>query len=1238
MTSNNRPAAENKDRMALDISLLKKQYDKLRERQRQAHIILTTSARQTVNPTNSNTLPVNQYLIGRNAIVSKGRRIGPPIGAIPPARKVPVTKLAKPSPKQVKRGETLHWKDTESSTRRKNSLTWKDCNNESKNGPEALKDDEDNVLQRSPSATSSLSSISESSAPTSTKSRKKSESSSYSEDSDGNSSTSTSLCDDDYNASSMESSPMKKIGSETTVKPDKVSVHLEECIDTLNKLYTFNIDTDTLEEDRKDKMILFKENSSESLNDQFKTQTKSNSSKSLNTLFLNDDDEAITNDKDITLPITITNYFENDTNQLLPEYESPTKNQPCSSKDIKVVPVDYSDTITSTSQLSPIADISKYLSTSSISPLRTPSSFMDFSDLITSSSSTFENHSKSHFDFQVNDEGVTNQYFERVNVPERPSRLELRDSVAENREDTNTSTSICSPIIVDLNISNLTPMSSIIPACTEVTKILPEKSPFIHSDSNEFDNLWEQTKSDNSEPYVDDHNTDFESHPYSDRINFLKEKSYSLDEPQSVRLEFRPTSCPETRTDSNYLNRNSDRASKIIEENSQILFRILKKNISVGDVEPSFDYKLYDFGEAGSKDMQNIVETDTPDLEKSFADIKKAFQASCSELENTEVSSNFESPFPKLDTVITDDDTLFELKIPDLIGNIAEENKQFQPNLQELSTSISKLFTSKTCNFDEVVEQAPVIEQLESNGSDIDENTEKCQKKNTNLFRMEMSALTESESDEKNLFETVLPILNKTIDDLFETKAELDEKVQEASTDMIKLKITEIVEKVDEPPADLLSNSASVSNKMAIDELLGSGEETSSVHESLLNTAKEEIFLLQNVPEPTSDISETLSSIQNTIKSIDSLCQGDYISKSFRKAADCININEEKLNELMLHDIKEKKTDGIIEKNINISVVDVPNTPTLHIDEVDAGNTNDYSPPKFTKSSAERSSSVLHAHRFRSRDHQRDLSPRRRRDDEREEYESRAQRDRSPSIMAKKTDVLPVKSAYEDFTKIDSSLSNCKNTIDEQDTTTSLENTNKDTYSTTKFLSLSDYVYKSSYDDKLNSPNILAHKSHESNLNTTSVADMPVKPVFTDKFSIRHTTVTATFYDRYMSQKLERSSKLDKSPSSPTITKAYLDTLKPPVLADRNSKSAENSPSRTHFEKNVKYSNDDEVAFMSLPAVPSNYHIKSCDNIPAKVRVNDDFKTYFSLTSKSPKLPDFDTELDLYESIPKISP
>lgn len=68
---------ENKDRIALDITVLKKQYDKLRERHRQAHIILTAACNPKSNSQSGSSLQMNQLLQGKNAIVSnKGRRIG----------------------------------------------------------------------------------------------------------------------------------------------------------------------------------------------------------------------------------------------------------------------------------------------------------------------------------------------------------------------------------------------------------------------------------------------------------------------------------------------------------------------------------------------------------------------------------------------------------------------------------------------------------------------------------------------------------------------------------------------------------------------------------------------------------------------------------------------------------------------------------------------------------------------------------------------------------------------------------------------------------------------------------------------------------------------------------------------------------------------------------------------------------------------------------------------------------
>ncbi|KAH8318116.1 hypothetical protein KR074_009748, partial [Drosophila pseudoananassae] len=209
--------AEQKDRLALDISLLKKQYDRLRERQKQAHVILTaacsTAARQGSGPTPttapSATVPVNQLLLGRPAIVTnKGKRVSAPLGAIPPARKPSLPAVlhnTKPAEKQLRRGETLLWRDTDTSRRRRDSLTWKE-----------IKADRAAMMREGVDVTSM-------------KTQKlrsrfgKSDSSSYSEDSDGEqeparnggaatgggSSTDTSLCDDD-DPKSIEKSPKHK--------------------------------------------------------------------------------------------------------------------------------------------------------------------------------------------------------------------------------------------------------------------------------------------------------------------------------------------------------------------------------------------------------------------------------------------------------------------------------------------------------------------------------------------------------------------------------------------------------------------------------------------------------------------------------------------------------------------------------------------------------------------------------------------------------------------------------------------------------------------------------------------------------------------------------------------------------------------------------------------------------------------------------------------------------------------
>nr|XP_022910009.1 uncharacterized protein LOC111421106 isoform X1 [Onthophagus taurus] len=82
-----------KEKLMLDIGVLKKQYCKLKQRQRQAHIII--SAAVSRQPPRSAPVAINHLLLGRSALVPV-KRVGPPKGAVPPPRKS---------------GSTIQWKD-----------------------------------------------------------------------------------------------------------------------------------------------------------------------------------------------------------------------------------------------------------------------------------------------------------------------------------------------------------------------------------------------------------------------------------------------------------------------------------------------------------------------------------------------------------------------------------------------------------------------------------------------------------------------------------------------------------------------------------------------------------------------------------------------------------------------------------------------------------------------------------------------------------------------------------------------------------------------------------------------------------------------------------------------------------------------------------------------------------------------------------------------------------------------
>ncbi|XP_017085453.2 titin homolog isoform X2 [Drosophila eugracilis] len=361
---------EQKDRLALDISLLKKQYDRLRERQKQAHVILTTAcstaARQGSGSTSSSqaSVPVNQLLLGRPAIVTnKGKRVGAPMGAIPPARKpsLPAVLHTKPgTEKQLRRGETLLWRDTDPSRRRRDSLTWKE-----------IKADRAAMMREGIDVSS-------------VKTQKlrtrfgKSDSSSYSEDSDGEqdagtgggSSTDTSLCDDD-DPKSIEKSPKHKA---------KLARKLKE-----QKQMSGSRDT-SLERQRP------------------KSWAPSS--------------------QEIPFMLMGTDSGDEKESAVKEEADDPAEDSATESGrfgfDKELDLVSY--------KLEPlkIHSETEIPGMTSISPIPTPKE----------KSKAEEDLLEERKRFDVSDNGVTNQYFERVNSVERPNRLELSYSLNEEETDT----------------------------------------------------------------------------------------------------------------------------------------------------------------------------------------------------------------------------------------------------------------------------------------------------------------------------------------------------------------------------------------------------------------------------------------------------------------------------------------------------------------------------------------------------------------------------------------------------------------------------------------------------------------------------------------------------------------------------------------------------------------------------------------------------------------------------------
>ncbi|KPI97864.1 TBC1 domain family member 30 [Papilio xuthus] len=205
------------DRLSLDIGALKRQYARLRERQRQAHVILAAAcARQAAVgvPTSPTSLTVNNLLLGKSAIVSsRGRRLGPPPGAIPPSRASSLNHEKSDAKPRAVTNDTISWKEEKSrkSINRRNSLKWKDIKKErtshkSRKASIDLDEGGDGVIVSEIEASEMIASL---------RSRSSSESSTYS--SHSASSTDTSLCDENERVSESDQSDDSKDKISATV-------------------------------------------------------------------------------------------------------------------------------------------------------------------------------------------------------------------------------------------------------------------------------------------------------------------------------------------------------------------------------------------------------------------------------------------------------------------------------------------------------------------------------------------------------------------------------------------------------------------------------------------------------------------------------------------------------------------------------------------------------------------------------------------------------------------------------------------------------------------------------------------------------------------------------------------------------------------------------------------------------------------------------------------------------------
>jgi hypothetical protein len=316
-------------------------------------------------------------------------------------------------------------------------------------------------------------------------------------------------------------------------------------------------------------------------------------------------------------------------------------------------------------------------------------------------------------------------------------------------------------------------------------------------------------------------------------------------------------------------------------------------------------------------------------------------------------------------------------------------------------------------------------------------------------------------------------------------------------------------------------------------------------------------------------MSTTLSSIESSIKTIDTLCEKESDIKSKR-------IN---------------KTLENLEKSLSKFKVGLDNPPLLLVHDLDDEIERNF-------------------HRG-GRDKKRTISPRRVKDDEREERQSLMRRSKSPiRHQISDEDASPGnRMTSNDYLNLDNNkgISNVEfyGTLGRKSSSKKFDSS-YDMPSAPSISTMPSSVASSSKDWDYTADSSFSY------YNRSPGDSKVVHKLYPDKLEIRESTVTATMYDRYLYYKKEQSSRMDKSPSSPSmITRSYLDSLRPTSsstnLNIRASTSAENSPSRFSYESSLRSPTSNRHSFtphyktecftsLSTTIGDSSYR-KSCDNI-----------------------------------------